>query len=52
MVGGGENTLKVLVGKPEKEETTENLGVDGRIILKWIIEKSGSRFGLDSSVSE
>jgi len=29
----------VLVGKSEKRDHFEDLGVDGRIILKWIVKK-------------
>jgi hypothetical protein len=29
---------KVLVGKPEGRRTLEDLGVDRRIILKWIFQ--------------
>ena len=29
----------VLVGKPEGRRHLEELGVDGRMILKWIFEK-------------
>jgi hypothetical protein len=27
---------RVLVGKPERKDHFEDLGVDGRIILRWI----------------
>jgi hypothetical protein len=30
---------KVLVGKPEGRRLLEDRGVDGRIILKWILQK-------------
>jgi hypothetical protein len=30
---------------------SEDLGVDKRIILEWILEKQGGRCGLDSSGS-
>jgi hypothetical protein len=34
------NAYKILVGKPErKRDHAEYLGVDGKIILKWILEK-------------
>jgi hypothetical protein len=33
------NTFKVLVGKPEQDHL-EELGVDGRVILKWILMKN------------
>jgi hypothetical protein len=28
----------ILVGKPERRDHVEDLGIDGRIILKWIFE--------------
>jgi hypothetical protein len=30
---------RVLVGKPEGKNHLENLGVDGRTVLKWIFKK-------------
>ena len=30
---------RVLVGKPEGKSNLEDLGVDGRIILRWIFRK-------------
>jgi hypothetical protein len=30
---------KMLVGKPKKKYLLEALGVDGRTILEWILEK-------------
>jgi hypothetical protein len=35
------------VGKPEERDHLENLGVDGRIILKWIFKKWDRGHGLD-----
>jgi hypothetical protein len=37
-VGERRSAYRVLVGKPE--ETLEHLGVDRRIVLKWILHKS------------
>jgi hypothetical protein len=33
------NVYKVLVGKPEWEQCMVGLGIDGRVILKWILSK-------------
>jgi hypothetical protein len=33
------NSYKVLVGKPEGKNHSEDLGVDGDLILKWISAK-------------
>jgi hypothetical protein len=30
------------VGKPEKNKYLEDLGVDGKIILKWIFRRTSS----------
>jgi hypothetical protein len=34
---------KMLVGKPEGKTTLEDLGVDGRKISEWILEKFDSK---------
>jgi hypothetical protein len=33
------NAYKILVGKPEGKIHSEDLSVDGRIILKWILRE-------------
>jgi hypothetical protein len=38
-VGEMRNAYKMLAGKPEEKRPLIRLGIDGRIILKWISEK-------------
>jgi hypothetical protein len=33
------DVYRVLVGKPEEKNHLEHLGVDGKIILRWIFRK-------------
>jgi hypothetical protein len=42
------NTYSILVGKSERKNHLEDLGVDGRITLEWMLRKYG---GMDSSGS-
>ena len=41
--GERRGTYKVLVGKPEETDHLEDVGVDGKIILKSILKKSFAR---------
>jgi hypothetical protein len=36
---GKEKCIKVLVGKSEKRDGWEELGLDGKTVLKWILQK-------------
>jgi hypothetical protein len=38
-MGETRNVYKILVGKSERKKLMEDLGVDGWIILKWILGK-------------
>jgi len=38
-VWGWRGAYRILVGRPEGKNHFEDLGVDGRIILKWISKK-------------
>jgi hypothetical protein len=35
----GEKLYRVFVGKPKGRDHLEDLGVGGRIVLKWILNK-------------
>jgi hypothetical protein len=41
------NSYKILVIKPEEKKHSEDLVVDGRIILKWIVGISDWRIYID-----
>jgi hypothetical protein len=38
-MGEEHNTYRILMGKPEEKRPLGGLHIDGRIILKWILEK-------------
>ena len=50
-MGEKRGVFRVLVGKPEGKRPLGNLGVDGRIILRWIFRKRGRNYGLDRAGS-
>jgi hypothetical protein len=33
------NTCRVLIGRHERKRSLEDLGIDGKVILKWILKK-------------
>jgi hypothetical protein len=35
------NAERVLLGKPERKRLCEEEGLDGRILLKWILKQIG-----------
>jgi hypothetical protein len=39
MHGGDENAYKILPGNPKGRYYAKDLGVDGRIILEWMLGK-------------
>jgi hypothetical protein len=42
-LGGRDETYKMLVGKSEGKNHSEDQGVDGRIMLEWIIQKQNEK---------
>jgi hypothetical protein len=45
-IGERRGAYRVLVGKSESKRPLENTGLDGRIILRWILKKLEGGNGL------
>jgi hypothetical protein len=48
----GRGAYRVLIGKAEEKMSPKRLGVDWRMILKWILKKYGEFCALDTFGSE
>jgi hypothetical protein len=46
-IGKGRGAYRILVGRPERRNHLEDLGVGVRIILKWIFMQWDGENGLD-----
>jgi hypothetical protein len=44
MHGRDANVYRILVGRPEENYQLEDIGVDRRILLKWLFNKQYGRF--------
>jgi hypothetical protein len=42
-IGEMRNAYKILVGKPAGKSYSEDLDVDGRIVLEWVLWKQGGK---------
>jgi hypothetical protein len=47
-LGKKRNAQRVLVGKAERDHL-QDIGANGRIILKWILKEYNESFGMNSS---
>jgi hypothetical protein len=41
--GGDEKCIQNFVGKAEVRKPLEDIGIDGKIILEWILENQGGK---------
>jgi hypothetical protein len=48
LTGDMKNAYKIFIGKPEGKRPREDLGIDGIIIIEWILGKQGEKCELDS----
>jgi len=51
LMGEVKNAYNIVVRRPKGKNHSEDLGVDGKIILEWILGKWVVRCGLDASDS-
>jgi len=41
--GETRSAYKILVGSPKRRDHSKNLGIEGKIILKWMLGKEGGK---------
>jgi hypothetical protein len=49
-MGDMRNVYSVLVRRPEERNHQENLGIDGRIVLRWILREAGLRIRISGGL--